>query len=207
MPFARLRPVYERRLSRLEMFDLRYHVASLAAVFVALLIGILVGVAMRRANSTREQKAIREFVKDAYPSLIADRLRGKRIAILFVGAADAGIRGDIERAVRDASGGTPVRVRALKMPIDETSIAVQEQEAVPTRRLHAQVVGSSETQVLDRANEVRLRKTSCHHLRRSVRGGVVDHDGFVRQWLEAYEGRETLGQQLTGIEADDDHAH
>jgi len=28
------------------MFDLRYHVASLAAVFVALLIGILVGVAM-----------------------------------------------------------------------------------------------------------------------------------------------------------------
>ena len=87
------------------MFDLRYHVASLAAVFVALLIGILVGVAMSgkvddaekqalesevnrldaqleaasegRANVTREQNAIRAFVKNAYPSLIADRLRGE----------------------------------------------------------------------------------------------------------------------------------
>ena len=28
------------------MFDLRYHVASLAAVFVALLVGILVGVGL-----------------------------------------------------------------------------------------------------------------------------------------------------------------
>ena len=81
MPFARLLPA-----SR-PMFDLRYHVASLAAVFVALLIGILVGVAMsgkvddaekqslqsdvnrleaqldaaseRRVTDTREQKAFR----------------------------------------------------------------------------------------------------------------------------------------------------
>src|SRR6185312_14365836 len=36
-PCARLRP-------KSEMFDLRYHVASLAAVFLALIIGILVGV-------------------------------------------------------------------------------------------------------------------------------------------------------------------
>jgi hypothetical protein len=132
------------------MFDLRYHVASLAAVFVALLIGILVGVAMSgkvddaekqalksrvdslnaqleaagegRANFTREQNRIREFVKDAYPSLIADRLRDRRIAILFVGAADAGIRQDIERAIGDAGANAPVRMRALKVPIDAETI-------------------------------------------------------------------------------------
>ena len=88
------------------MFDLRYHVASLAAVFVALLIGILVGVAMsgkvddaekqslqsdvnrleaeldaaseRTASDTREQQAFRTFVRNAYPALIADRATYER---------------------------------------------------------------------------------------------------------------------------------
>jgi hypothetical protein len=131
------------------MFDLRYHVASLAAVFVALLIGILVGVAMSgkvddvekrslesnvsrldaeleaaregRASVTREQKAIKAFVKNAYPSLIAERLRGKRIAILFVGMVDAGVRRDIERTLRDA-GASAVRMQALKIPIDAETV-------------------------------------------------------------------------------------
>jgi hypothetical protein len=132
------------------MFDLRYHVASLAAVFVALLIGILVGVAMsgkvddaekqslqsdinrleaqldaaseRRVTGTREQKAFRAFVKNAYPALIADRLVGKRIAIVFVGPVDAGLRRAIERAVDDAGSSAPVRIRALKVPIDPSRI-------------------------------------------------------------------------------------
>ena len=80
------------------MFDLRYHVASLAAVFVALVIGILVGVAMSgkvddaekqalksdvnsleaqlnaasqsRAKVSREQTALRAFITKAYPKLI-----------------------------------------------------------------------------------------------------------------------------------------
>ena len=128
------------------MFDLRYHVASLAAVFVALLIGILVGVAMSgkvddaekrslesevnrldaeldsaregRSSVTREQNAIKAFVKNAYPSLIADRLRGKRIAVLFVGTVDAGVRRQIERTLADAGASTPVRMQALKIPLD-----------------------------------------------------------------------------------------
>ena len=132
------------------MFDLRYHVASLAAVFVALLIGILVGVAMsgkvddaekqslqsdvnrleaqldaaseRRVTGTREQKAFRAFVKNAYPALIADRLVGKRIAIIFVGPVDAGLRRAIERAVDDAGSSAPLRIRALKVPIDQSNI-------------------------------------------------------------------------------------
>jgi hypothetical protein len=132
------------------MFDLRYHVASLAAVFVALLIGILVGVAMsgkvddaekqslqsdvnrleaqldaaseRRVSGTREQKAFRALVKNAYPALIADRLVGKRIAIVFVGPVDAGLRRDIEQAVDDAGSSAPVRIRALKVPVDPSKL-------------------------------------------------------------------------------------
>jgi Copper transport outer membrane protein, MctB len=132
------------------MFDLRYHVASLAAVFVALLIGILVGVAMsgkvddaekqslqsdinrleaqldaaseRRVTGSQEQKAFRTFVNNAYPALIADRLVGKRIAIVFVGPVDTGLRRAIERTVDDAGSSAPVRIRALKVPFDASRI-------------------------------------------------------------------------------------
>ena len=132
------------------MFDLRYHVASLAAVFVALLIGILVGVALsgkvddaekrslqsdvnrleaqldaaseRRANGTREQKAFQVFVRNAYPALIADRLSDKSIAIVFVGPVDPAVRRDIQRAIEDAGASTPVRIRALKVPVDPRRI-------------------------------------------------------------------------------------
>jgi len=131
------------------MFDLRYHVASLAAVFVALVIGILVGVAMSgkvddaekqalksdvnrleaqlnaasqsRAKVSREQTALRAFVTNAYPKLIADRLHGTRVAVLFVGRVDTGVMQEIERAVSDAGGPAPRRLRALKVPIDPTN--------------------------------------------------------------------------------------
>ena len=80
------------------MFDLRYHVASLAAVFIALVIGILVGVGIAdrgvredalaredRARSTaqldqargqtdfleRQQEATQNFVEDSYPALMS----------------------------------------------------------------------------------------------------------------------------------------
>ena len=96
------------------MFDLRYHVASLAAVFLALVIGILVGVgisdrglvdkAQRRLLEQRvsqlesdladarrrgqelaaQQRAAQEFVAETYPTLIGDKLRGKRIALVFL---------------------------------------------------------------------------------------------------------------------------
>ena len=132
------------------MFDLRYHVASLAAVFVALLIGILVGVAMSgkvddaekqklksdvsglqaqlqaasdgRTKSSRERTALRAFIKKAYPMLIADRLRGKEVAVLFVGPVDANVENDIARGVTDAGGSPPVRIRALKVPLDTTKL-------------------------------------------------------------------------------------
>jgi hypothetical protein len=132
------------------MFDLRYHVASLAAVFVALLIGILVGVAMsgkvddaekrslqsdvnrleaqldaaaeRSAASSREQEAFSAFVRNAYPALIADRLAGKRIAIVFVGPVDAEVRRHIQRTIEDAGSTSPVRIRAFKVPIDPSRI-------------------------------------------------------------------------------------
>src|SRR5919206_1961844 len=134
------------------MFDLRYHVASLAAVFLALLIGILVGVgiadrgyvdkaqrglleqrisklqsdlgaARKNADSLQaQQRATEAFVTDTYPELMANRLRGKSVALVFLGPADAHIRTSLEQAMTDAGARGWVRVRALKLPLDVAQI-------------------------------------------------------------------------------------
>jgi hypothetical protein len=124
------------------MFDLRYHVASLAAVFLALLIGILVGVGISgkadearndelrreiadlrgqleaaadsRAGLQRAHEADEAFADDVYPVLIENRLRGMRIALLFVGSVDAA---HVQRALDDA-GASRLRMRALRLPVD-----------------------------------------------------------------------------------------
>jgi hypothetical protein len=130
------------------MFDLRYHVASLAAVFLALVIGILVGVGIssggfvksgerkllnRQISDLRDQLSAantrahdlseaqqtgQTFMKSTYPALMAARLSGKRIALVFVGAVDGGTRSLVERTVADAGATGLLRIRALKVPID-----------------------------------------------------------------------------------------
>lgn len=131
------------------MFDLRYHVASLAAVFLALIIGILVGVGIsgpvdtaktrlleqRVANLSkrvsdaanqstelaREQQAAKTFIDETYPVLVRNRLRSKRFAVVFVGSVDDGLSRDVNRALTDA-GAQQLRLRALKVPIDVKQI-------------------------------------------------------------------------------------
>ena len=128
------------------MFDLRYHVASLAAVFFALVIGILVGVALAshglgnaerkklEADLTRARgqvtdlksaaqadKAETQFATAAYDAVMANRLRGKHIAVLFVGPADDTIRTAIEGALGDA-GASMTRMRAITVPVNAHAI-------------------------------------------------------------------------------------
>jgi hypothetical protein len=130
------------------MFDLRYHVASLAAVFLALIIGIVVGVgisgkgfvsdserslfneriadlksqldsATRRGDGlARAQRAAQSFVADAYPALMEGRMTGKQVALVFAGPDDSRIRSLVEQGLDDAGGSSPMRTRALKLPID-----------------------------------------------------------------------------------------
>jgi hypothetical protein len=134
------------------MFDFRYHVASLAAVFLALIIGIVVGVgisgkgfvsdserrlfneriadlnsrlesANRRASElARAQRAAQTFVADAYPALMEGRMPGLRVGLVFAGHEDGRVRSLVEQALDDAGGNPPVRTRALKLPIDLLSL-------------------------------------------------------------------------------------
>jgi hypothetical protein len=137
------------------MFDLRYHVASLAAVFLALIIGIVVGVGISgrgfvsesersileaqiqnlRADvaaadaRARDQQVAAAYVDQTYQAVMADRLRDTGVAVVFVGSVDGRLRGSVEKAVKDASGRV-LRLRALKVPVD-----VKEVEALlPAQR-------------------------------------------------------------------------
>ena len=132
------------------MFDLRYHVASLTAVFLALVIGILVGVGMsgrgfvtdaerdnfndRLAaldNQLQEeelavedlelrQESAQEFVESAYPVLAEGRLEGKNVAALIIGSYNDTLTA-VEEAITDADGAL-VRVRAVTVPIPTEEI-------------------------------------------------------------------------------------
>ncbi len=129
------------------MFDFRYHVASLAAVFVALVIGILVGVGLsgkgfvddaeRRnlndriagleqqvddangslATLDRLRRALDDYAAKTYPAIAPGRLDGRRVAVLFVGSIDPRVSLAVDGAVRKA-GGTVVRLRAIRVPVD-----------------------------------------------------------------------------------------
>ena len=134
------------------MFDLRYHVASLAAVFLALIIGILVGVGiasqttveeserrlleqqiadLRRdlesANAQvdllqRQQEAGTAYIAESYPVVMNGRLRGVRVGLLFIGPASTELGDAVTRTLTDASGPALVRRRALELPIDTQAL-------------------------------------------------------------------------------------
>ena len=130
------------------MFDLRYHLTSLTAVFVALVLGILIGIGLSTTETVREsdlqnlerdvarlererdaaneraaqlnllQKDTATFIEEAYPALIHDRLAGKRFALVFAGSIDDRIRQSIERTLAEGGAEGLGRVRALELPLD-----------------------------------------------------------------------------------------
>jgi hypothetical protein len=163
------------------VFDLRYHVASLTAVFVALVIGILVGVGLsgkgfvndaERANLTRQiadlrqqrdaaqqslaaagqgEQALKDFADTAYPAVVPGRLRGQRVAVLFVGPVDRGVLFAVGKAVHDA-GGAVVRTRSIGVPFDQKAV----QDALRRQPALRQLAGREQLDDLGRALGVEL---------------------------------------------------
>ena len=141
------------------MFDFRYHVASLAAVFIALVTGIILGVAIsgsgfvetqerdlldaeiralrsdldrardRQGELEAAQSAAQAYVEETYPAVMANRLRDRRVAVLFVGQIDTrGTLPAVDRTISDA-GGERVRLLALEVPIDGRMDAIESELA------------------------------------------------------------------------------
>ena len=128
------------------MFDLRYHVASLAAVFFALVIGILVGVALAshglgnaerkklQADLSRAQsrindlkgaaqadKAETQFATAAYDAVMANRLHGAHVAVLFIGPVNNTIKTAVDDTLSSA-GASMSRLRATTVPVNAHAI-------------------------------------------------------------------------------------
>jgi Copper transport outer membrane protein, MctB len=128
-------------------FSARYHAASLAAVFLALGIGILIGSAFGGdvVESTRrnlegslegnldaarnradelagELERSNEFAERVYPAIVGDRLGGEtgqplRIGVVALGGLPDDLAGDIETAL-EPSGGQLVEVAVVSEPPD-----------------------------------------------------------------------------------------
>ncbi len=133
------------------MFDFRYHVASLIAVFIALVIGILIGIGLsgkgfvsdaerknlehqiseltsdrdtarsQLADATRRQAAMAHYADQTYLALVKGRLEKKRIAVVFLGSVNQTVDTAVTQAIR-AAGGRILRLRAFRIPIDDKAI-------------------------------------------------------------------------------------
>lgn len=132
------------------MFDFRYHAVSLASVFIALVVGLLLGVAIGDANlvsnaernlrdslradlnrargdaaTLRSQLGIRSQYENAtYARLVANKLAGRRLGLLFIGGASDQVN-QLVRTSIEPSGGQLVFVASLHDPVDAAGIAAR----------------------------------------------------------------------------------
>ena len=232
------------------MFDLRYHVASLAAVFLALVIGILVGVGIAdrglvdKANtrlleqrvaqlrnqlnqaskrsklSAREQAAAQSYINETYPVLVRNRLRGHRIAVVFVGKVDSGLNSAIQSALRE-SGAVPIRVRALDVPLDDkqldAKLSAQPDDQRYVGKSNLEELGAALGTELIAGGDTPLWNTLSDSLvgyqaggaKQPVQGVIVartappQRDGTSRFLFGLYQGLSSGGLPAVGIEASD----
>jgi Copper transport outer membrane protein, MctB len=145
------------------MFDFRYHALSLAAVLLALAVGVLVGIAIGDSNlvssaksgivhnlssevegahrqvGTLQDKLAEEeaFANGLYPLAIHDQLSGRRIGLVFLGSSSDRLDGLVRSAVTAAEGQLAT-VAAVREPLDLQGIG---REAVGTH--YAALVGSA----------------------------------------------------------------
>jgi hypothetical protein len=123
-------------------YSARYHVASLAAVFLALAVGILIGAGLgddlvrtgtenleaslkgdltdaraEIADLEREIARDEDFSDAVYPALVADRLRAKRIGVVAFGGLDGSLRDDV-RAALEPTGAGIAQVAVIREPPD-----------------------------------------------------------------------------------------
>lgn len=147
------------------MFDMRYHIASLVAVFLALTVGIVLGTAIvNRGVLVRQQASLvaglrqefgtlrdrnralqeqvdrdEEFFKAALPLLIDKRLAGKRVAVISTESQDTVDVRQTVIALRQ--GGAKVNVVTILSPdlgSKDPAMAAKLQKVFPRERLTGQ---------------------------------------------------------------------
>jgi hypothetical protein len=229
------------------VFDFRYHVASLIAVFIALVIGILVGIGLsgkgfvsdaerknlehqiaeltgdrdaaraQLAEVTRRQAATAHYADQTYLALVRGRLEKKRIAVVFVGSVNQTVDGAVTQAIR-AAGGRVLRLRALRMPLDDKAVerivakrpALREYAGLDRLRdlgrdIGAELVTGGKTPLLDVLGDVLLEEREGGG--QPVADGVVvsrpapPQNGASHEFLMGlYRGLSDVGVPAVGVE-------
>jgi hypothetical protein len=128
-------------------YSARYHAASLAAVFLALAVGILIGAGLgdsvlsnteehlreslegdiedaqqRASDLSTELDRERQFGERAYPALVGKRLKGERIEVIALGDLPGGLSDEIEAALRPA-GAELAQISVVRSPPDAPGLA------------------------------------------------------------------------------------
>jgi Copper transport outer membrane protein, MctB len=130
------------------LFSFRYHAISIVAVFLALGVGILLGVAIGEngivSNASKDlERSLRgdlnrvrsqnadlkrdivtrdEYERESYPSLVRDLLPGWRVGIVAMGRLDSSYTGETSDAVEPA-GGKVDSVSVIKAPLPLGALA------------------------------------------------------------------------------------
>ena len=130
------------------MLDFRYHALSLVAVFLALAIGIVLGVTIGDSLLSEAEQGVRnslradvvdareaadnarqgvrardEFIERVAPGLVRGRLSGRRIALVSWGELPRGVRDGVREALRRA-GGRIDSVSEFRDPVADVEDAV-----------------------------------------------------------------------------------
>lgn len=130
------------------MFDFRYHLISLVAVFLALGIGILLGVTIADTGVVSSaqknlERSLRDdlhqarageadvkadlarrnaFEEQIYPNLVAGLLSGRRIGLVAMGALPSGITSDVRDSLLP-TGGRLSSISVVAIPLDVDGLA------------------------------------------------------------------------------------
>lgn len=200
-------------------YSSRYHAASLAAVFLALALGILIGVGFGSdiVNGTAddleqslqsdidaknaqiddleaELAGEREFSSAVAPVVVEDRLRDEQIALVALGELDDGLADDIGAALEPA-GATLREIAVVREPPDGEAV----DEVLPRRRNHGEQLtraGNLAGEALivggDRFEALRAALFS----RYSGNPGGLDGVVIVRRQPEEMSDREASDSQL-----------
>ena len=206
------------------MYDYRYHALSLAAVLLALAVGIVIGVAIgdsnlvssaksgivrdlgsevgaaqRQNGQLRAQLSAEEaFANDLYPIAVHGLLRGRPIGLVFLGNTSNQLDGAVRNAISQA-GGDVVTVVAVREPVDLASLG---RDASGTRYASVGEPGADETQLVERLGAlagtqlVSGGQALSHELLNRMRGDLLS--AFDGQ-LGRLEGLVVVRAEPTGM--------
>jgi len=190
-------------------YSARYHAASLAAVFLALAVGILIGAGLGDnvvsgteenlrgsleadiEEARAEEEEVRTqlereqaFSARAYPALVGDSLSGRKVGVLAIGQLPADLSGDVEAAL-EPTGGELAQVAVVRIPPDTAGLASSlggsRAEAIEEDPGELEALGRQLGAQFTRGGGKRLEKLrSLLFVRSSGEGGRLDAVILVR---------------------------